>query len=147
MLFSFFRFFRRVLAALRAYSVRKLPRLMGKLLHVQRKIVAPLAENCCTSDGKNLLQCNKFFPQTCNNFPLEVQQFSARRAMIVTIVDYEEKNLTSNLVKQKKQGKMRKGIYKSDQIKFFNLYTFFEKNLDIVTLQTKVSLVYMEKYN
>ena len=43
-------------------------------------------------------------------FPLDVQQFSARRAMIVTIVDYEEKKLTSNLVKQKKQGKMRKSI-------------------------------------
>ena len=94
--FHFFGFFVEFWLPLRAYSVRKLPRLMGKLLHVQRKIVAPLAENCCTSDGKNLLQCNKFFLQTCNNFPLEVQQFSARRAMIVTIVDYEEKNLTSN---------------------------------------------------
>ena len=50
---------------------------MGKLLHVWREKFVAMQQI----------------------FPLDVQQFSARRAMIVTIVDYEEKNLMSNWVK------------------------------------------------
>ena len=70
--FHFSLFFRRVQAAIRAYSVRKLPRLMGKLLHVQWKIVTRLTGKICYNVTNFSRRRVTIFRQTCNNFPSDV---------------------------------------------------------------------------